>query len=128
MRAVVMFAGVIVGAAMALATASGASAAEPKCGLSNGKAASGQPIEIGAIVGKTGPADFSGSAQAAAAYFACVNANGGINGRPVHYSVEDDQWNPETAAQVAAKLVNDTKVVGMVGNSSFVECAANAKF
>jgi branched-chain amino acid transport system substrate-binding protein len=29
---------------------------------------------------------------------------------------------------VAAKLVNDTKVVGMVGNSSFVECATNAKF
>ena len=105
-----------------------AAAAAPKCGLNNGKAANGQPIEIGAIVGKTGPADFSGSAQAAAAYFACVNANGGINGRPIHYSIEDDQWNPETAAQVAAKLVNDTKVVGMVGNSSFVECAANAKF
>ncbi len=128
MKAVVMFAAAIVGSAMAVATASGASAAEPKCGLSNGKAATGQPIEIGAIVGKTGPADFSGSAQAAAAYFACVNANGGINGRPIHYSVEDDQWNPETAAQLAAKLVNDTKVVGMVGNSSFVECAANAKF
>ena len=128
MRVALMFAGAVVGAAMALATASGASAAEPKCGLSNGKAATGQPIEIGAVVGKTGPADFSGSAQAAAAYFACVNANGGINGRPIHYSVEDDQWNPETAAQVAAKLVNDTKVVGMVGNSSFVECAANSKF
>jgi branched-chain amino acid transport system substrate-binding protein len=128
MRVALMFAGAIVGAAVALATASGASAAEPKCGLSNGKAATGQPIEIGAVVGKTGPADFSGSAQAAAAYFACVNANGGINGRPIHYSVEDDQWNPETAAQVAAKLVNDIKVVGMVGNSSFVECAANSKF
>jgi branched-chain amino acid transport system substrate-binding protein len=128
MRAVMMFAGAIIGAAMVLATASGASAAEPKCGLSNGKAATGQPIEIGAVVGKTGPADFSGSAQAAAAYFACVNANGGINGRPIHYSVEDDQWNPETAAQVAAKLVNDIKVVGMVGNSSFVECASNSKF
>ncbi|MGA8863355.1 MAG: ABC transporter substrate-binding protein, partial [Gallionella sp.] len=68
--------------------------------MSNGKPATGQPIEIGAIVGKTGPGDFSGSAQAAAAYFACVNANGGINGRPIHYSVEDDQWNPETAAQL----------------------------
>jgi branched-chain amino acid transport system substrate-binding protein len=128
MRVVLMFAGAFAGAAMALATASGANAADAKCGLSNGKAASGQPIEIGAVVGKTGPADFSGSAQAAAAYFACVNANGGINGRPIRYSIEDDQWNPETAAQVAAKLVNDTKVVGMVGNSSFVECAANAKF
>jgi branched-chain amino acid transport system substrate-binding protein len=128
MRVALMFAGAVVAAAVTVVTASGASAAEPKCGLSNGKAASGQPIEVGAVVGKTGPADFSGSAQAAAAYFACVNANGGINGRPIHYSVEDDQWNPETAAQVAAKLVNDTKVVGMVGNSSFVECAANAKF
>ena len=116
------------GFASALATVPAAAADAPKCGLSNGKAASGQPIEIGAIVGKTGPADFSGSAQAAAAYFNCVNANGGINGRPIHYSVEDDQWNPETATQVAAKLVNDTKVVGMVGNSSFVECATNAKF
>jgi len=126
MKAVLMFALAVVGA-VALTTATGANAAEPKCGLSNGKAASGQPIEIGAVVGKTGPADFSGSAQAAAAYFACVNANGGINGRPIHYSVEDDQWNPETAAQVVAKLVNDIKVVGMVGNSSFVECAANSK-
>jgi len=116
------------GFASALATVPAAAADAPKCGLSNGNAASGQPIEIGAIVGKTGPADFSGSAQAAAAYFNCVNANGGINGRPIHYSVEDDQWNPETATQVAAKLVNDTKVVGMVGNSSFVECATNAKF
>ncbi len=103
-------------------------AGAPKCGLDSGRAATGVPIEIGAIVGKTGPADFSGSAQAAAAYFACVNANGGINGRPVHYNVEDDQWNPEIATQVAAKLVNDVKVVGMVGNSSFVDCAANAKF
>ena len=116
------------GLASALATMPAAAADAPKCGLSNGKAATGQPIEIGAIVGKTGPADFSGSAQAAAAYFNCVNANGGINGRPIRYSVEDDQWNPETAAQVAAKLVNDTKVVGMVGNSSFVECASNGKF
>jgi branched-chain amino acid transport system substrate-binding protein len=114
---------------MSCLAASAASAqAAPKCGLNNGKAATGTPIEIGAIVGKTGPADFSGSAQAAAAYFACVNANGGINGRPIRYSIEDDQWNPETAGQVAAKLINDTKVVGMVGNSSFLDCAVNAKF
>ncbi len=124
----VLLALAVAGLASSLAIATASAADAPKCGLNNGKAASGQPIEIGAIVGKTGPADFSGSAQAAAAYFACVNSNGGINGRPIHYSIEDDQWNPETAAQVAAKLVNDTKVVGMVANSSFVECAANAKF
>ena len=39
----------------------------------------------------------------------------------------DDQWNPEIAAQVAAKLVKDRRVVAMVGNSSFVECGVNGK-
>lgn len=101
--------------------------AKPSCGLSNGKKASGDPIAIGAVVGKTGPDDFSASSTAAAAYFKCVNENGGINGRPVDYIVADDQWNPETATQVAGKLVRDRKVVAMVGNSSFVECGANAK-
>lgn len=102
-------------------------AAKPSCGLGNGKKASGDPIAIGAVVGKTGPDDFSASSTAAAAYFKCVNDNGGINGRPVDYIVADDQWNPETATQVAGKLVRDRKVVAMVGNSSFVECGANAK-
>lgn len=97
------------------------------CGLSNGTKASGEPIAIGAVVGKTGPDDFSASTQAAAAYFRCVNENGGIHGRPVNYIVADDQWNPETASQVAAKLVRDNKVVAMAGSASFVECGANAK-
>jgi branched-chain amino acid transport system substrate-binding protein len=110
------------------AISSPALAANPiRCGLNNGKQATGTPIEIGAVVGKTGPADFSGSAQAAAAYFKCVNANGGINGRPIHYLVEDDQWSPEIATQLAAKLVKDQKVVSLVGNSSFVDCSVNAK-
>src|SRR5205085_10907086 len=67
------------------------------------------------------------SAKGAAAFFACVNANGGINGRPVKYLIEDDGWNPEKAGQVASKLVKDQQVVAMVGNTSFVECAANAQ-
>ena len=100
---------------------------KPNCGMNNGKPATGEPIQIGAVVGKTGPDDFSASALAAQAYFKCVNANGGINGRPVEYTIVDDQWNPEVAAQVATKLVKDRKVVAMVGNSSFVECGVNAK-
>jgi branched-chain amino acid transport system substrate-binding protein len=115
-------------AALGLAVAGGAYAqGKPSCGMNNGKKASGEPIVIGAVVGKTGPDDFSASASAALAYFKCVNDNGGINGRPIEYVVADDQWNPETAAQVATKLVKDRKVVAMAGNSSFVECGANAK-
>lgn len=101
--------------------------AQDNCGLANGKKATGEPIQIGAIVGKTGPEDFSSSARAADAYFKCVNANGGINGRPIAYSIQDDAWNPETASQAAAKLVKDVKVVAMVGSSSFVESSANGK-
>ena len=116
---------------IALSAAMGASGAFAQgkldCGLSNGKKATGEPIAIGAVVGKTGPDDFSASAQSAAAYFRCVNENGGINGRPVNYIITDDQWNPETASQVAAKLVRDNKVVAMAGSASFVECGANAK-
>lgn len=110
-----------------LATSAAMAQGEPVCGLNNGKAASGEPIALGAVVGKTGPDDFSASALASQAYFKCVNANGGINGRPVELTIVDDQWNPEVAAQAAAKLVKDRKVLAMVGSSSFVECGVNAK-
>lgn len=96
------------------------------CGLGNGEVASGDPIPIGAISGETGADDFSSSSDAATAYFDCVNENGGINGRPIDYIVEDDQWNPEVAGQAAAKLVNDESVIALVGGASFVECGVNA--
>lgn len=98
----------------------------PSCGLGTGMAAKGEPIKVGAINGNAPPGDFSGGTDAAAAYFACVNANGGINGRPVEYMVENDQWNPELAGQVATKLVIDEGVVALVGNGSAVSMAVNA--
>jgi branched-chain amino acid transport system substrate-binding protein len=100
-------------------------AAQPSCGLNNGKLATGTPIPIGSINGVTGPDDFSSSARAADAYFKCVNANGGINGRPVNYIIGDDQWRPDVASQVATKLVKDDHVVAMIGSNSIVECRAN---
>ena len=118
--------GMLAGILLSLVTGAGANAAV-SCGENTGKAATGEPIVIGAITGKTGPDDFSNSTKAAKAYFDCLNANGGIKGRPIRYLVEDDQWNPEIAAQLGAKLVNDEKAVLMVGNSSFVECGANAE-
>src|SRR6476660_9327457 len=106
----------ILAAGAVLALTSGSVLAAPKCGLNNGTKASGQPIKVGAVVGQTGPDDFSASAKAAKAYFACVNANGGINGRPIEYLIQDDQWNPEVAGQVATKLVKDEKVVALVSS------------
>ncbi len=100
--------------------------AHAMCG--SGEPATGEPIKIGAIVGQTGPADFSTASTAAAALFDCVNANGGIDGQPIEYIVEDDAWNPENAANAAAKLVTDEGVVAMAGSTSFVECGTNANF
>ncbi|KAA3509812.1 ABC transporter substrate-binding protein [Agrobacterium vitis] len=105
----------------------GTASAAATCGLNNGKKATGEPIKVGAVIGQTGPDDFSSASKAAQAYFNCVNENGGINGRPINYLVKDDQWNPETAAQVATKLVKDEKVVALVGSASFVEMGVNAK-
>src|SRR5450631_537257 len=115
------------GATIALLLGASAVQAAPHCGLGNGHKATGAPIKVGAVVGRTGPDDFSSSARAAKAYFACVNENGGVNGRPIEYLIEDDQWNPEVAGQVATKLVKDQKVVALVGNGSFVEMSVNAK-
>ncbi|MFK7943582.1 MAG: ABC transporter substrate-binding protein, partial [Paracoccaceae bacterium] len=98
----------------------------PTCGLNTGEAATGAPILVGGINGNAPPGDFSGGTDAAAAYFACVNANGGINGQPIEYLVENDQWNPELAGQVATNLVIDQGVVALVGNGSVVEMAVNA--
>ena len=112
---------------IALTVTTGAAANEPSCGLNTGEAATGEPILVGGINGNAPPGDFSGGTDAAAAYFKCVNENGGINGRPIEYLVENDQWNPELAAQVAIKLVKDEGVVALVGNGSVVSMAVNAR-
>jgi len=114
--------------AVLLASAWGTAHAAAQCGANTGKPATGEPIVIGALTGRTGPDDFSSSTRSAKAYFDCLNANGGIHGRPLQYLIEDDQWKPEMASQLAARLVNDRKAVLMVGNSSYVDCGANADF
>ncbi len=104
----------------------GQSFAAPNCGANTGTAATGKPIIVGGIHGNAPPGDFSASTDAAKAYFDCVNANGGIHGRPIDYRIENDQWNPEMAAQAAAKLVKDAGAIALVGNGSFIEMAVNA--
>lgn len=105
-----------------------APAAEEKaCGLGNNETATGAPIKVGAVVTNGSGVDFSSATDAAAAFFACVNANGGINGRPVEYIVENDELNPEKAGQVATKLVQQDKVDAIVASTSFVDCPVNAK-
>jgi branched-chain amino acid transport system substrate-binding protein len=98
------------------------------CGPKQGQKASGEPIKLGALATKQPGTDFSEIPRMAEAYFKCVNDNGGINGRPIEYVIEYEQTDPAQAASQAKKLVETEKVLGIVGNTSLIECAVNHKY
>jgi branched-chain amino acid transport system substrate-binding protein len=95
---------------------------QAKCGLGNGKKADGAPIKVGAIATMSNGVDFSSAPLSAKAYFDCVNANGGINGRPVAYTYSDDALDPQKASALATKFASDPSVVALTGGASFVAC------
>ena len=99
-----------------------------KCGLGNGQKATGEPLTLGAIVTKQPGTDFSDITGIANAYFKCVNDNGGINGRPINYIVAEEQTNPQQVAALAAKLIQDDKVLAIVGSASLIDCPVNHAF
>jgi branched-chain amino acid transport system substrate-binding protein len=68
--------------------------------------ASGPPVEVNAILSTTGAAAFIGNIEAKALQVleAETNANGGIHGRPLHFSVLDDESNPQIDVQHANAL------------------------
>ncbi|HXD59677.1 MAG TPA: ABC transporter substrate-binding protein, partial [Thermoleophilaceae bacterium] len=98
------------------------------CGDKPGQAATGTPIKLGAIATKQPGTDFTDIPNMAKAYFDCVNANGGVNGHPINYTIETEQTDPAQAASLAKKLIQTDKVVGIVGNTSIIECAVNHKY
>ena len=105
-----------------------ASATKSVCGLGTGKKASGRPIKLGGIDMLIPGVDFTTIGKVAKAYFDCVNDNGGIRGRPISYTLYNEQLNPAQQASLARKLVESDKVVGIVGNTSFTECGTNWKY
>jgi branched-chain amino acid transport system substrate-binding protein len=105
-----------------------ASATKSVCGLGNGKKAKGTPIKLGGIAMLIPGVDFTTIGKVAKAYFDCVNDNGGINGRPISYTLYTEQLNPAQEASLARKLIESDKVVGVVGNTSFAECGTNWKY
>ena len=103
--------------------------AASKCGLGNGKKATGKPIKLGAIVTKQPGTDFTDDATTAQAYFKCVNDNGGINGRPVQLRPDTEQTDP---AQVGGgwprSSSRPTRSSASSAALSIIECAVNHKY
>src|SRR4051794_22767562 len=105
-----------------------ASATKAVCGKGTGKKATGKPIKLGGIDMLIPGVDFTTIGKTANAYFQCVNDNGGVNGRPIKYTLYTEQLNPAQEAALARKLITSDKVVGIAGNTSFAECGTNAKY
>ena len=98
------------------------------CGSKPGVAASGTPINLGSIVTDQTGTSFADIANMAQAYFNCVNANGGINGHPIKYYIEKEQTNASQIASLSKQLVQTDHVVGIVGNTSIIECSVDHSY
>jgi branched-chain amino acid transport system substrate-binding protein len=105
-----------------------AAAGTSSCGTKPGVAATGTPINLGAIVTDQPGANFTDVTNMAQAYFNCVNANGGINGHPIKYFIEKEQTNASQIAAEAKQLVQTDHVVGIVGNTSAIECSVDSGY
>jgi branched-chain amino acid transport system substrate-binding protein len=69
-------------------------------------------IKIGNIMPYSGPASAYGTiGKTIAAYFAMVNAEGGINGRKINFISYDDGYSPPKAVEQARKLVESDEVL-----------------
>lgn len=55
-----------------------------------------------------------------------INAAGGINGRKIEVVVEDDQGQPQQASTVVTKLINQNKVVAIIGEVASTNTLAAA--
>lgn len=65
------------------------------------------PYEINVIVSLTGPGTNSGVAVQSSlkALEETTNERGGLNGRPIHFTIFDDQTNPQVAIQLANAII-----------------------
>src|SRR5579863_346971 len=105
-----------------------AASATSACGTKPGVKATGTPIPVGAINTKVPGTDFSDIENMEGAYFACVNANGGINGHPIQLFALTEQITPASVTADAKKLVQTDKVVAISGSSSIIECSVDYKY
>lgn len=90
------------------------------------KTPTGEPIKIGAILAMTGPASFLGAPEAKTLEMlvAETNAAGGILGRPVEIIFKDSQAKTENATSFAKQLLEEDKVIAIIGPSTSGETMA----
>ena len=87
--------------------------------IGGGQYASAQ-VKIGAVLSITGPASFLGDPEKKTLemYVEEINAKGGVNGQKLQLIIYDDGGNANEALTFAKRLVDEDKIVAMVGGST----------
>src|SRR6516165_2400463 len=77
-------------------------------------------IKIGSVLSVGGPASFLGDPEKRTLeiYIDAINAKGGVNGQKLQLIVYDDGGNADSARTFATRLVEEDKIVAMVGGST----------
>jgi len=77
-------------------------------------------VKVGAVLSASGPASFLGDPERKTLdiYVADINAKGGINGQKLQLIVYDDGGDASAARTFATRLVEEDKVVAMVGGTT----------
>ena len=79
-----------------------------------------KPIKIGAIFSVTGPAAFLGAPEAKTAQMLVdkINAQGGVLGQKLELIIKDSSGSPEKAVSFAKQLIEEDKVLAIIGPST----------
>ena len=77
-------------------------------------------VKLGAVLSVTGPASFLGDPEKKTLemYVDDINAKGGVNGQKLQLVVYDDGADANAARTFATRLVEEDKVVAMVGGTT----------
>ena len=77
-------------------------------------------IKIGSVLSVTGPASFLGDPEKKTLemYVDQINAKGGVNGEKLQLIIYDDAGNANSAKTFATRLIEEDKVVAMIGGTS----------
>lgn len=89
---------------------------------------SGDTIKVGVYGDLTGQTSSFGQSTKNGIQLAVdeINAAGGVNGKKIELVIEDDQGRPEQAKTVVSKLVNQDKVVAVLGEVASTNSLAAA--
>jgi branched-chain amino acid transport system substrate-binding protein len=88
--------------------------------LASGVGEASAQVKLGAVLSVTGPASFLGDPEKKTLemYVDEINAKGGVNGQKLQLVVYDDGADANAARTFATRLVEEDKIVAMVGGTT----------